>query len=71
MCDDEGDDEEEMSSQPAPVQFIFQQAAEHLWALRDFGLLTNQPQYTASICQAEILLKLNNAVKRTALGKQL
>ena len=50
---DEGDDEEEMSSYPAPVPLTFQQAAEHPRAQRDFGLFTNQPQFTASVYQAE------------------
>ena len=47
--EDERDDEEEVSSQPVPVPLTFQQAAEQLQALRDFGLFTNQPQFTASI----------------------
>ena len=43
LREDEGDDEEEVSSQPAPGLLTFQQAAERLRALRDFGLFTNQP----------------------------
>ena len=63
MREDEGDDEEEMPSQPAPVPLTFQQAAEHLWPLRDFGLITNQSQFTASICQAEELLETEQCSK--------
>ena len=37
MREDEGDDEEEMPSQPALVPVILQQAAEHLRSLCDFG----------------------------------
>ena len=52
--EDEGDDDEEVSSQPAPVPLTFQQAAEQLQALRDFALFTNQPQCTASILNRRI-----------------
>ena len=42
---------------PSPVLLTFQQTVEHLQALCDFGLFTNQPQFNASICQAEELLE--------------
>jgi len=35
------------------VPLTCQQAAEHLRALRGFGLFSNQHQFTFSICQAE------------------
>ena len=66
MREDEGDneeEEEEVSSQPAPVLLTFQQAAEHLPALCNFGLFTNQPQFTASICQTEELLETEQCSK--------
>ena len=63
MHKDDGDDEEEVPSQSALVPLTFQQAAEHLRALRDFGLLTNQPQFIASICQADELLETEQCSK--------
>ena len=72
MREDEGDDEEEMQSQPAPVPLTSQQAAEHLRALRHFGLFTHRPQFTASICQAEELFETEqcsqaNCFKQTTI----
>ena len=49
MREDEGDDEEEVSSQAVPVPLTCQQPAEHLQALLDCGLITNLLQITASI----------------------
>ena len=72
MREDEGDDEEEMPLQPAPVPLTLQQAAEHIRAVGDFGLFTYQSRFTVSICQAEdYFLKLNNSVKQIALSRQL
>ena len=68
--EEDGDDEKEAPSQTPPVPLTSQRAAEHLRALRDFGLFKNQPQFTASNCQAEEFLKLNNAKKLTALNRQ-
>ena len=59
MREDEGDDEEEMPLQPATVPLTIQQTAEHLPALRDFGLFTNQPQFTASIDQQNCFRQTN------------
>ena len=46
-----------VSSQPALEALTFQQAAEHLQALRDVGVCSNQPQFTASIFQVEEFLE--------------
>ena len=47
----------------------------YMQAPRDFGLFTNQPQSTASVCQAEELLeteqKSRNAEKEIFFGRQL
>ena len=45
------------------VPLTFQQAVEHLRALRNFCLFTNQLQVTASICQAEELLETEQCSK--------
>ena len=58
---DEGDDEGEGPLQPAPVPLKFQHAAEHVRALRDFGLLTNQPHLLLPFARRRNYLKLNNA----------
>ena len=50
---DSEDEEEEAPQERTAVPLTCQQAAAHLRALRDFGLLTNQPQFTVLICQAE------------------
>ena len=55
--------EEGMPSQPAPAPLTFQQAAEYLRPLRDFGLFTNQRQFIASICQAEELRETGQCSK--------
>ena len=57
------EEEEEAPSQPAPVPLTFQQAAEHLRTLRDFGVFTSEPQFTTSNCQAEELLKTEQCRK--------
>ena len=58
-----GGGEEEKPSQLAPVPLAFQQAAEHLRALCDIGLFTNQPQFPASLCQAEELVETEQSRK--------
>ena len=64
MLEDEGDEEEEeVPTQSAPVALIFQQTAEHLRALRHFGLFINQPQFTASVCHSEELLQTEQCSK--------
>ena len=65
MHEDDGDEEE------APVPLTVQQAAEHLRALRDFGLFTNQPQFTASICQPDELLETEQCRKENILWQTI
>ena len=71
MREAEGDDEEEMPSQSAPVPLTFQHAAEYLWALRHFGLFTNQPQFTASNSQGEELLGTEQCRKGNILWQTI
>ena len=72
MRRDEGDYEEEMPLQQAPVPLAFQQAAKHLRAQRNVGLCTNQSQFTALIFQGEELLETEqyskaNSFKQTTV----
>ena len=65
--DDSDDEEDQAPQEPPAVPLTCQQAAAHLRALRDFGLLTNQPQFTVLICQAEELLEANQCKKANSM----
>ena len=65
--DDSEDEEDQAPQEPAAVPLTCQQAAAHLRALCDFGLLTNQPQFIVLICQAEEFLEANQCKKANSM----